>query len=392
MTGGSHRLRVVQFALGMPYEPRLGGAEVFAANLAQALDPAEFEVAVCGLWRMDSATERAQIMALRERGITCVTLMPYQPDLRAIRHAVGPLRHWLQDWRADVLNTHAEYADLVSLAARLTGAPAFVPIRTVHLLPEFDIVGRYRPAVANGLRRVYPQFSRRDIGVSQEIVDALNHKRFKRSAAQFIYNAIDPTAIRAKISDKDIRAELGIAPDAPCFGTVGRLEPQKGYAHFLDAAALVTKVLPNARFIIIGSGEMEATLRAQTERLNVGQAVCFVGTRSDVPDLMRGMDVFVSSSLWEGLPTVLMEALALGTPVVATDIAGSRELIVHEQTGLLAAPESPDALAEMMLRQYRARDQAEQMVANGLQHIEQFSIQTVAQQYATLYRGLVRDP
>ena len=103
------------------------------------------------------------------------------------------------------------------------------------------------------------------------------------------------------------------------------------------------------------------------------------------------MDVFVSTSLWEGLPTVLMEALALGIPVVATDIAGSRELIVHEQTGLLAAPASPGALAEMMLCQLQDRDQAKQMVANGLKHIEQFSIQVIAQQYADIYRRLVRN-
>ena len=385
------RLRVVQFALGMPHEARLGGAEVFAASLAQALDPAEFEVALCGLWRMDSATERAQIEALQARGITCVTLMPYQQDLRTISQAIGPLRRWLKTWRADIVNTHAEYADLVSMAAwlttaRLSGAQAFVPIRTVHLLPEFDIVSRYRPLIAKILRVVYPRFSRQDIGVSQQIVDALNQKRTPHNAAKLIYNAIDPEAIRAKVTEADCRNALGIASDAPLFGSVGRLEPQKGYDHFLNAAAQVGQTLPHARFIVVGSGVLEDALKAQAQQLGLGTAVIFVGTRPDVPDLMRGMDVFVSSSLWEGLPTVLMEALALGIPTVATDIPGSRELIVHEQTGLLAASANPNALAEAMLRQYQIRDQAKQMAANGLQHIEQFSIQAVAQQYARLYQ------
>ena len=379
---------MVQFALGLPHEPRLGGAEVFAANLAKALDPAEFEVALCGLWRMDSATERTQIEALQSCGITCVTLMPYRDELRAIRHAVGPLRRWLKTWHANIVNTHAEYADLVSMIARYSGGPAFVPIRTVHLLPEFDIVGRYRPWVARMLRVLYPRLSRQDIGVSQQIVDALNQNRTRGTAAMLIHNAIDPAAVRAKLTGQAIRTEFDIAPAAPLFGSVGRLEPQKGYEHFLNAAALVIKTLPTARFILIGSGVLEATLNAQAQQLGLGNAVIFAGTRPDVPDLMRGMDVFVSSSLWEGLPTVLMEALALGIPIVATDIPGSRELILHAQTGLLAASALPVALADAMVRQFQERDRAMQMAANGLQHIEQFSIQTVAQQYAQLYRQL----
>ncbi|MEZ4637263.1 MAG: glycosyltransferase [Caldilineaceae bacterium] len=132
-----------------------------------------------------------------------------------------------------------------------------------------------------------------------------------------------------------LKRALGIAPDAPVIGSVGRFSEQKGYRYFLEAAALLARDLPQARFVLVGSGETESALKTQADALNLGEKIIFTGARDDVETLLPIMDVFVSSSLWEGLPTVILEAMLAETPVVATAVAGTTELVEDGVTGAL---------------------------------------------------------
>ncbi len=107
---------------------------------------------------------------------------------------------------------------------------------------------------------------------------------------------------------------------------------QKGHSYFLQAAKRVLMSVP-AAFVVVGAGPLESDLRRQADELGIAEAVRFLGSRGDVYDIMLDLDVLVSSSLWEGLPTVILEAMALGVPVVATDVSGSREMYVREVPG-----------------------------------------------------------
>jgi glycosyltransferase involved in cell wall biosynthesis len=196
--------------------------------------------------------------------------------------------------------------------------------------------------------------------------------------------------VLAQRTDRDMRAVLGVPKDAPLFGIVGRLSDQKGMPYLIEAMRGIRAALPDARLLIIGNGEKAAELRALVAELGLEDCIAFLGPRTDAIDIIAGLDVIVSSSLWEGLPTVIMEAMLLGTPVVATDIAGSRDLVIAGETGLLVPAGDSVALARAAIRQYSERAQAQTMAATARRHIEQFTIREVARAYGALYAEIYR--
>jgi glycosyltransferase involved in cell wall biosynthesis len=140
------------------------------------------------------------------------------------------------------------------------------------------------------------------------------------------------------------------------------------------------------RVYIIGEGELRPTLQSHIARLNLQDVVTLAGSLPNITDAYAAMDVFASSSLWEGLPTVILEAMAMRTPVVATDIEGTRDLIRHEHTGLLAPPADPDALAGAILRATRESEHMRAMAQVAFSSAREFSLDRVAEQLAQLYR------
>jgi glycosyltransferase involved in cell wall biosynthesis len=137
--------------------------------------------------------------------------------------------------------------------------------------------------------------------------------------------------------------------ETPLVLNVARLVPQKGIHYLVQAAKLVLDVRPDVRFAVVGQGDLKDELNAQVAELGINDKFALVGIRSDVPDLMAASDVFVLSSLWEGLPISLLEAMSAGCPVVATEVGGVGGVVQHDRTGLLVAPEDPQALAQAIL-------------------------------------------
>jgi glycosyltransferase involved in cell wall biosynthesis len=177
-----------------------------------------------------------------------------------------------------------------------------------------------------------------------------------------------------------MRAALDIPPHAPLFGTVARLTQQKGLPYLLEAMCRVRIALQDARLVVVGMGDRMLELQARISELGLDDCVRLLGSRTDVADIVASLDVFVLPSLWEGLPTVILEAMALGMPVVATDIPGTRELVFDGRTGLLAPPRDPAKLADAMVRQYWDRERAQAMASAARRHAALFSIQSAAKQ------------
>ena len=133
-------------------------------------------------------------------------------------------------------------------------------------------------------------------------------------------------------------------------GSVGRLDDQKGYEHLVRAARRVADVEPRAHFAIAGDGPRRRELQELVDRLGLRGRFSLCGFRSRVTDFIAALDLFVSSSRWEGLPLAIVEAMLLGKRVVATDVGGNRELVKPGRTGLLVRPGDPQALSDAMLR------------------------------------------
>ena len=166
--------------------------------------------------------------------------------------------------------------------------------------------------------------------------------------------------------DRDAaRRRLGFDDSAILIGSVGRFEAPKGFFHLIRAIPHVLRSVPSARFVMVGEGELRDELEREARRLGVADHIRFAGFQKDVPGLLAGFDIFAQPSLWEGLPISLIEALAAGKPIVATDIEGNREIVDPGKTGLIVPPADENALAEALVALALNREFARQLGRNA---------------------------
>jgi glycosyltransferase involved in cell wall biosynthesis len=211
------------------------------------------------------------------------------------------------------------------LAARLAGVP--VVASALHSTGWPDSIGR--------LNRRLTRWTDAFIGVAEahgrHLVET---EGFPYHKVHIIYNGVDCERFAPRESAA-IRARLGIATDAPTVGILAALRPEKNHELFLEGAERVLRELPAARFLIIGDGPRRAVLEALAQRLNIAGAVSFLGSRSDVPELLSACDVVALTSHNEASPVSVLEALSVERPVVAANVGSVNETVVDGQTGRL---------------------------------------------------------
>ncbi len=172
--------------------------------------------------------------------------------------------------------------------------------------------------------------------VSQSIIEFLvEHEGVEQEKISLIYNAIDLR--RFAPAERD-RARWGLPPDARVIGGIGRLNYQKNFALFLEIAAAIARQRDDAHFVLAGSGPEESALRRQAASLGLGGRVTFLGYVSDTAQLYPALDFLLMPSRFEGLPMTLLEAMAMGVPVVASRLDGIAEILTDGVDGSLAAP------------------------------------------------------
>jgi glycosyltransferase involved in cell wall biosynthesis len=157
------------------------------------------------------------------------------------------------------------------------------------------------------------------------------------------------------------RNERGWTPGVPIVGTVARLHRQKGVVNLLRAAPKILSAVPEAKIVVVGDGPQGASLRREARRRGLENRFLFLGERKEAASILAMFDVFVSPSLWEGLPFVLVEAAALGKPIIATAVDGVPEVLEDGKTALLVRPGDPDALADAAIRLLRNKDEARRL-------------------------------
>jgi glycosyltransferase involved in cell wall biosynthesis len=385
-----HKIRLFFIISSFAVEGPQGGAELFCIELAKRLDPARFAITVCGLWRHGFGYEDKWMDELRRHGIQVLTTSPWTGSRRQdARTSLRFLRNYFRDGqRVDIVNSHSAFADIAALWLRVLGATR-ATVRTLHSELEW-----YRHPVQGAILNniIFPLAFDVETGVSQRVVANLNRRplaRFLCHRAQVIYNAIDHerlASVQIDIAAK--KKSLGLALEGPVIGNVGRFTKQKGHIYFLEMAYLLLKRDPRCEFILIGTGELLPEMKARARDMGLGDRLHFLGPRSDVEELLKVMDVFVSSSLWEGLPTVLLEAMAIGVPVVATSVSGSEELVKDGHTGLLVPPADAGSLSDAVWRLLHDPELAERLVAAGRQWSRQFAIDSSVEQYEALFESI----
>jgi glycosyltransferase involved in cell wall biosynthesis len=292
--------------------------------------------------------------------------------------------------KGGILHTHRYKENVIgALASRTVGR--WKRVQTVHGLPE-SLTGYkgLKGIVTGALNRfVTRKYFDRVICVSENMMEHLAHP-FGREKLRCIRNGIDVSRCVARTPRETVRQQLGVAPEALMIGTAGRLVPVKGVNLLIEAAKLLQPSIPHLTTLIAGDGPEMARLRSRAGKLGIPESVIFTGHRDDVYDLISAMDVFVLPSLSEGIPMVLLEAMALGTPIVATRVGGVPEIVVNGATGLLVDPGDPSRLADACGKIIADAALAHQFKSRARLKVErEHSATVMAQQVQALYSDLV---
>lgn len=233
----------------------------------------------------------------------------------------------------------------------------------------------------------------RFVAVSEDVGRAIRKGiRPLTSRVHVISNGVDIARYGVSAQRATIRDRLGIASDAPIVICVAKLYAQKGHADLLAAMPTLLRWHPDAVLLLAGEGPLRAKLAATAEQLGIDAQVRLLGPRDDVPDLLSAANLFVLPSLWEGLPMALLEAMASGLPVVATEVSGSRQVVAPGETGIIVPIRDPVALATAMHQVLADPARARQMGQAGREcAVREHSVERQARAHAALYEASLRD-
>ena len=316
----------------MVCQPTSGGVARHVADLSEGLAARGCEVTVA------CPMEGALFARLAVAGIPVVDLpmrreIHLLSDLRAFARTVLLCR----SLRPDVIHVHSSKAGFLGrIAGRLAGVPAVV--FTPHCWSFQSAEGRTRSLYV-ALEWFASQFC--------DLTVAVSHNEAQEAVSLGVVGAQRIRVIHNGLSAAELAPAAAVAPQT-AFVTVGRLERQKGYSYLLEAMAELTERDPGVRLSIVGDGSLKDDLMLQAATLGLGEVVRFEGAQAHVRPYLLAAHVFVLSSLWEGLPYTVLEAMAAGLPVVCTDVGGCSELVSDGATGLVVPARDPHALALAM--------------------------------------------
>ena len=205
-------------------------------------------------------------------------------------------------------------------------------------------------------------------------------------------NCIDLDEFESKSSPGEIREKLGLSPRSILIGALGNLRPEKDLETFLLAARGIVDAIPSAEFLVIGDGPAGKKLKSLANDLHLSQSVHFLGERPDVPDLLAALDILVMTSYTESFPNAILEAMAMGKPVVATNVGGIPEVVEEGQTGFLVSPRDPKAIADVVLS--LCRDSALRMQMGRAAHVRvqgNFTVRAVSHRLEGIYIRSLRE-
>ncbi|MFO7652369.1 MAG: glycosyltransferase [Candidatus Krumholzibacteriia bacterium] len=373
-----------------------GGAEQLAVRIAnaRALAGDRALLYVLGEAQGPLASRVDAAVAVRRLGIARAPVRSLGPFTASIVAGYRRLAQQLRQDGVDVLQTHlpgANFWGLLVAERRVCAVAA-----TVHNTREFDY-GQQDHPVRRRLRRLaYRRILRRcdaTIAVSGEVRDALLAELGLQATAarrlEVVENAVALPALPDPSRRERIRQRIGIPPGVPFLLAAGRLTAQKDFAALVASAAGLARSGRRFRLVIAGEGELRGDLERRVQELGLADVVTLPGNLGDLDQQMLAADVFVLSSRWEGLPLVLLEAMASGLPVVCTRIAGVGDLVEEGGAGLVVPPGDAAALAAAIGSLLDDPGQRQLHGAGARRTVERrFSFERLDQRLGTIYAEL----
>jgi glycosyltransferase involved in cell wall biosynthesis len=351
----------------------------------------EVEYTVCYLGKDDSLASD-----IRAAGGSVVDLEAGRFGPRSVfdPRTIREVSTFLGDEQFDLLHVHTPlYVHTIGRLAAALDGPDHV-VGTYHNRRQnFHLAMRY-------LERFTRPLSSVNVGVSKAV-----ERSFTGSATEYvsgrppprksctIYNGIEVEAFAGRVESADtesLRAKRDLG-DELVFLNIGRYTPQKSQTDLIEGMASVVEHVPESHLFVVGWGQLEDDLRRSVAEYGLEDHVSITGKVPTVEEYYAAADVFVLSSIREGLPIVILEAMAAGLPIVATEVSGVPEAVVDGGTGTLVPPNAPDRLAEAM-REMAVTDRREQLGKAGRDRVSDlFDVQRTSELYLSLYRSLVES-
>jgi glycosyltransferase involved in cell wall biosynthesis len=318
---------------------------------------------------------------LRRRAEKVVETVPVglhgEVDLRA----GWQLSRLLKRWQPDVVHAHDPHGVALGALALSIAAPESNPILVASRRVDFHIRGN---AFSRWKYRQVDCF----IAASHAIAAMLAEDGIEQERIATIHEGIDVERVQ-QAPVANVHEEFWLPAGVPVVGNVAALVPHKGQRHLIEAAALVLRHVPEAHFLILGEGDLRPALERQVKELHLEKHVLLPGFRTDVLSLLRAFDVFVLSSVTEGLGTSLLDAMAAARPIVATRAGGISEVVVDGETGLLVPIRDHARLAEALVTVLKDPGLRARFGSAGLRRVRaQFSVDRMVDETLALYARL----
>ncbi len=338
-----------------------GGLERLLVEFARFHSRHEFELEVVVLGDAGRLADEIRLLGCEVIELNCLHLS----KLRQVRL----LAELFKTRGVDIVHTHNAYPHIYgSLAARKAGVDAIIHTRHGRRFGHTFKERLYFAAASRLANKIVPVSD--DTGVRCQKTGWLEEQKVQR-----IWNGIDLERFTFR--------EVTLEPKAI---SVGRLSAEKDYEMLLLATALVVKERPDFQLTLVGDGRERGALAQLTQAFNLTDNVTFTGERSDIPELLAEHGFYICSSKTEGISLTILEAMAVGLPVLATDVGGNPEIVVPEETGRLVIKEEPEVMAQEILKMCDQTGRRREMGRNGRARVEQnFDIRGMVDEYEHLY-------
>jgi glycosyltransferase involved in cell wall biosynthesis len=357
----------------------VGGVENQLLNVLKTYDKNKYVPLVCSLSEKGEIGEDIEKLGIE---VICLRKLRHTFDLAIIKD----LYRLMKDRGIDVVRTHQYHANFYGrIAAIIARVPCIVA--SVH-----NVYTRDRKIHRRMFNRILGKFTDKVVAVSNAVKkDIVHFDRIPEGNVEVIYNGVEAQIFMNKKRD-EVRSALGMPSDSPVVGTTGRIKEQKGQKYLIEAVSTLIKDYPLIRLLIIGDGPLMGEMKRYADSLGINDNVIFLGTRRDVPDLLSAIDIFVLPSLWEGLGIALLEAMAAGKPVIATNIGPFREIVNTEEVGRLVPVKSSEAIASSIEFLLNDRSLLEEIGSAARKKVlTSFDINKTVDTYSSLFEEILRQ-
>jgi len=364
-------LRILRVVIGL----NQGGVQQAVLNLFKGLDKTRFLPIACAIENSGAIGEE-----IRAAGFEVITLGYRRQPLRTIL----ALAHIMRERRIDIVHASSYHP---SFYARIAALLARVPVLISHEHVVFDHKRVQRVLLNKLLAPLTDGFIAVGNAVAQQVLGWYGYPAQK---VQVIHNGVDTARFVPPQSRAEAKRKLGLDPERLAVGMICRLDHEKGHRFFFDAVSALDSRFA-VQWLVVGTGRGEQQIRQEAEERGVGDAVQFLGLRRDVPDLLAAMDIYVLPTLQEGFPNSLLEAMAAGCAVVASDFPGNLELVQDQQNGLVAPMGDSGVLTDCIEKLLAHEDLRIRLGAEARRHVEStFSIEQNVKKTENFYERLWR--